>query len=596
MQAHQPRRAKDLEILHALGQELGSILEIDELLGRALERIMTATGADVALVRTLDRLTGEAVLRASRGIPEAYLRGRDRLAPGAEIPGRVIRTREPVLLADLRRAPGVTTLTEYLPRLRSLVALPLRAKGDVIGNLSLGSFRVGRFPPSRLTFLAAVASLLGAALENADLYAAARRHAAREEERGQAMEALLEAAKIVAAEHDLEPVLRRITERARDLARARYGALGIVGPGGDLVRFIPVGLTAEEVDRIGPPPQGSGILGVMLLHGKSLRLADLGADKRSVGFPANHPPMRTFLGVPIFARGRLLGSLYLTEKEGGVPFTEEDERLLNAFAAHAGIAVENAELLERERKTAVAEAELNRFREEMFASLSHDMRTPLSTLQMACDALAMPGWSDEDRDEFLTTGRLEVERLTRMVNDLLDLTRIDRGRLALDLAPVALPELVGTAIRGADLKAQGRGIGLSAQVAPDLPTVAADRAKLDRVVGNLLTNALAYTPRGGSVSVAVRRVEDGRWVEVAVADTGPGIPAEVLPRIFERFFRANPVGRSTGAGTGLGLFICKSFVEAHGGRIWAESRVGEGTTVRFTLPVAPAGPAGTAGA
>ena len=589
-----PRRARDLEILHALGRELGSILEIHELLDRALERIMAATGADLALVRTLDRTTGEAVLRAHRGVPETYLAGRDRLAPGAELVGRVIQAGEPFLVVDVRKAPGVSTLSEYLPRLRSLVALPLRAKGEVIGNLTLGSYRVGRFAPSRLTFLGAVALLLGAALENADLYAAARHHAAREEERARAMTALLEAARIVTAEHDVETVLRRIAERARELARARYAALGVVGPGGGLARFIPVGMTAEEIARVGDLPRGSGILGVMLQHGKSLRLADIALDRRSIGFPPDHPRMGTFLGVPIFARGRLLGSLYLTEKEGGLPFTEEDEQLLTAFAAHAGIALENAELLERERAAAAAQAELNRFREEMFASLSHDMRTPLSTLQMACDALAMPGWSEEEREEFLTTGRLEVERLTRMVNDLLDLTRIDRGRLALDLAPVALPELVSGSLRAADLKAQSKGIALSAEVAEEIPTITADRAKLERVVGNLLTNALVYTPPHGSVRVAARSVEEGRWVEFAVTDTGPGISAEVLPRIFERFFRANPAGRSAGAGTGLGLFICKSFVEAHGGRIWAESRVGEGTTVRFALPVAGPEQAGRA--
>jgi signal transduction histidine kinase len=589
------RRLQDLEILHSLGQELGSTLEIDRLLDGALERIMRATGADVAAIRTIDRATGETVLRAQRGVPDSYLTGRQRLAPGAELPGQVIRTGQPVVIPDLRKARGVSTLLEHLPRLRSLVAIPLWSKGELSGSLSLGSFRVGRFAPSRLTFLSAAAGLLGAALENADLYAAARQNAAREEERGQALEALLEAARIVTAEHDLDRVLRRIAETARELARARYAALGVVGPGGVLGRFIPVGLTPEEIARIGELPRGRGVLGVMLQHGKSLRLSDLSRHPGAVGFPPAHPPMRTFLGVPIFARGRLLGSLYMADKEGGLRFTADDERLLNAFAAHAGIALENAALLERERAAAAAQAELNRFREEMFASLSHDMRTPLSTLQMACDALSMPGWSEEDRDEFLTTGRLEVERLTRMVNDLLDLTRIDRGRLSLDLASVALADLVRAAVRGAELKAHGKGIALSVQVAAALPSIVADRAKLERVMGNLLTNAVAYTPPGGSVSVAARPADAG-GIEVAVTDTGTGIPPEVLPRVFERFFRANPAGRSAGAGTGLGLFICKSFVEAHGGRIWAESGAGRGTTIRFTLPSMPPGPPGAVAA
>ncbi|WP_250556193.1 sensor histidine kinase [Pseudonocardia lacus] len=163
------------------------------------------------------------------------------------------------------------------------------------------------------------------------------------------MQRLLDAVLVVAEDLDLDTTLHRIVEAAVDLVDARYGALGVLGPGGGLSRFLHVGLDEQTRARMGPLPEGKGLLGQLILHPHPLRLPDLGAHEASVGFPENHPPMRSFLGVPIRVRDSVFGNLYLTEKAGGEEFTQSDEAILEALAAAAGVAVQNADLFEQAR-------------------------------------------------------------------------------------------------------------------------------------------------------------------------------------------------------------------------------------------------------
>ncbi len=166
---------------------------------------------------------------------------------------------------------------------------------------------------------------------------------------------LIEAGMILASELSLDAVLQRIIELAVDITDARYGALGVIGPGGDLQQFITTGITPEEREAIGAPPHGRGILGALIEEGKPMRLPDISADPRSVGFPANHPKMKSFLGAPIIVRGAVFGDIYLTEKQGGPEFDERDERDVSVLAAQAGVAIENARLYNEIHRLAVLE-------------------------------------------------------------------------------------------------------------------------------------------------------------------------------------------------------------------------------------------------
>ena len=217
-------------------------------------------------------------------------------------------------------------------------------------------------------------------------------------------------------------------------------------------------------------------------------------------------------------------------------------------------------------------------RRELVAWASHDLRTPLASIQAMLEALE-DGLAEPD--QYLPAIRNQVKTLTGLVDDLFELARIDAGVLTLELAAAQLPGMVESCLRGLEAEAQARHITLKAQIGEDIPAVLCAPDKVERVLYNLLTNALRHTPSDGAVGIVVepRAAE----VCVSVVDTGDGIPADSLRRVFDRFWRGDPA-RSSGGGAGLSLAIASGLVEAQGGRIWAENRPEGGARVSFTLP------------
>ncbi|BDG59087.1 sensor histidine kinase [Caldinitratiruptor microaerophilus] len=232
--------------------------------------------------------------------------------------------------------------------------------------------------------------------------------------------------------------------------------------------------------------------------------------------------------------------------------------------------------------------ELGDIKSEFVATVSHEFRTPLTTLTMGVNLLrksplAEPG---SRTAELLDAMAEETDRLTRLVNDLLDLSRLEAGRIEMEFHPVPVNDLLAHAAGALRAHAEEKGLVLQVDPDPEESVVRADPDRILLVLTNLLTNAVRYTPRGGRVTVRAER--QGRRVVIAVADSGPGIPRELQSRIFEKFYQVP--GRPRG-GAGLGLAICKEVVQAHGGRIWVESEEGRGATFRFTLPLARTPPA-----
>lgn len=234
---------------------------------------------------------------------------------------------------------------------------------------------------------------------------------------------------------------------------------------------------------------------------------------------------------------------------------------------------------------------VDQLKSDMVSTVSHELKTPLTSVQMAVHLLLEEavGPLTPKQAELLLAARQDSDRLLAMINDLLDLTRIEQGRVQLDLHPVASADLVAGAVERFAAQARDAGVDLAADVPTGLPPVRIDRERVGHIFHNLVGNALAHTPRGGTVRLSAQA--DAGSVRFGVADSGAGIPAEHLPRIFERFYRV-PGSRSRG-GAGLGLAIAREIVVAHGGQIDAASLPGRGTTFHFTLPVATAkgGPA-----
>ena len=303
-------------------------------------------------------------------------------------------------------------------------------------------------------------------------------------------------------------------------------------------------------------------------------------------------PRRVFV-TPLLAGGRPLGALAL-ERAGELG--GDARAALEALGAHIGIALENARLAARQRRFAdelaqkVAEAtrrleDLDRAKSSFVAIASHELRTPLTALQGFSELLAMRRLPPDEVRRLAGIMRGEAKRLGRIVSDLLDLSRIERG-LALELrrAPVAVEALL---VATADVFRRGSATHpIVVECAPGLPRVDADPDALERILANLVSNALKYSPPGRTVRVRARPAPDGAAVDLEVEDEGAGIPAESLARIFEPYYRA-PEAAGTARGTGIGLAVVKSLVEAHGGRIRIDSAPARGTRVTFSLPAVP---------
>ncbi len=227
--------------------------------------------------------------------------------------------------------------------------------------------------------------------------------------------------------------------------------------------------------------------------------------------------------------------------------------------------------------------QIEAMRRDFISNVSHELRTPLAALKALTETLQTGAMEDPPAaHRFLEQMETEVDSLSLMVNELLELSRIESGRVPLNLAPAHPIDIVNPAYERLRLQAERAGLTLTLECPPDLPAVLADASRMQQVVVNLLHNAIKFTPSGGQVTVNAA-LED-REVQFSVSDTGIGITAEDLPRIFERFYKVDRSRATTG--TGLGLAIARHLVEAHTGKIWAESQVGKGSTFYFTLPLA----------
>lgn len=286
--------------------------------------------------------------------------------------------------------------------------------------------------------------------------------------------------------------------------------------------------------------------------------------------------MRSLLLLPLVAREHVLGVLKIFRRTNTAPFTDADIAIAEELTLRAAFALDNARLYETAQQATIA-------RDHALGVVSHDLRNPISAIGMCARALlaATPQEAD-DRRGLVTTIIDSTELTQRMIRDLLDVASIEVGRLSVERRQVSIAMVLERGVSLFTRDAAERGVRLVLEPLPTLPNVAGDEERLVQVLANLLGNALRFTDRGGEVSVGA--LKDGPVVEVFVRDSGAGIPESELGRIFERYWtvrRNAPKG-----GTGLGLAIARGIVEAHGGRLWAESRVGDGSTFRFTVPVA----------
>jgi len=387
---------------------------------------------------------------------------------------------------------------------------------------------------------------------------------------------LLSAGVTIYSQHTLPDVLQQVVDTARDVVGARYAALGVLDTAGGtrLAEFVTSGLGLAARTRIGELPHGHGLLGLVIREQRPIRSADLTRDPRRHGFPPHHPPMKSFLGVPITTGKTVFGNLYLTEKIGASEFDAEDEGIAVLLAGQAAVAVENTRLLDQVRG-------MQRQRDLFFAMMNHELRNALTGVY---------GWAERlvrrKSPEAAEQAALEVyegtERTITLLNNFLDLSRLDAGKVRpvwREVEPVAA---VQRALTGFAPAAEDKRISFKVEVPAALEPFETDPVRLQQILVNLLSNAVRHSPSGGCIRVTLR--SKGHRIEFVVQDEGSGIPVEIQERIFDPFERFDP---HSGVGTGLGLPVSRRLAEVLGGRLTLMTETGAGAAFMLSLPLRP---------
>jgi signal transduction histidine kinase len=385
------------------------------------------------------------------------------------------------------------------------------------------------------------------------------------------------------AELRLEAVLQRVADLAAEVIGARYVAVGLLAPDRrTLDNFIVSGMREAERTAIGSLPVGRGTLGLLIRKGKPIRLRDLAAHPDSVGFPPNHPPMRSFRGVPIASRQGVIGELYLTEKIGAEEFTEEDQHIAGLLAITTASAVENARLFGEQSRLLEEVQQLHRSRERFFAMVNHELRNALA---------AVFGWAElmvrKKDPASVPRAAFEIldsaEQAVALSNDLLDLSRLDEDRLQ----PVFRSVDCGAVLRGAIQRvtpaSQERGVQLSLQIPREGLLSRTDAHRVEQILVNLLQNAIRHSPRGSTVTITL--ASEAESVVFKVEDQGPGIAAEQVEAIFDVYVTSAGEER---LGHGLGLPLSRRLARLLGGDLMAISTPGAGGLFVLRVPAAEA--------
>lgn len=394
------------------------------------------------------------------------------------------------------------------------------------------------------------------------------------------LERLVTGGRALTSEPHFERLLQCIADLARDIIQARFAAIGLLTPDGrELEYFVTSGLDPAGVKRIGQPPSGRGVLGLVIREGQPIRIRDVTRHPEAVGFPPHHPPMHSLLSVPVIGQLNTLGNLYFTEKLGADEFSEEDEYLAILLAGMAGTALENARHHEESARLLADVQELMKSRERFFATVNHELRNSLA---------AVLGWAEvlvrhKDRAE-VPKAAFEVlesaETAVALISDLLDLSRLDEDRLKPVLTTVDCGILLDRVAARMTPAAAGRGIRIETRKPPEIPVCTTDPHRVEQILVNVVGNALRHSPENAGVALTLDTPPD-RLV-IRVRDHGPGIAEENLPHVFDMYFSR---GTRDGSGMGLGLPLSRRLARLLGGELSAGNHPEGGAVFTLELPL-----------
>jgi two-component system, NtrC family, sensor kinase len=512
------------------------------------------------------------------------------IPPGRETPlRRVALERRPIQVADIQNDRGYSPPTIYRAEgMRTSMAVPLLKEGKLIGALAFHRREVRPFTEQQMSMVETFADQAVIAIENVRLF---KELEARTQDLTRSvgeLRALGEVGEAISSTLDLQTVLRTIVARATQLSGTDAGVIYEYDDAREA--FVPRAteqLEDEIVETMLTTPvrKGEGATGQLAEAQEAIQVPDIlaaPAESRVLGALVR-AGYRALLAVPLVRDNHLLGGLTVIRKATGA-FAPEVIDLLRTFATQSALAIQNArlfhEIADKSRQLEAA----SRHKSEFLANMSHELRTPLNAVIGFSEVLLQRifGELNAKQDEYLQDIYASGQHLLSLINDILDLSKIEAGRMELELTDFDFPTALDNALILIRERAGRKGIVLHLSVDERLGQMRADERKIRQVVLNLLSNAIKFTPEGGRIGVAA--VPRDEFVEVSVSDTGVGIASEDQEAVFEEFRQVGTAAKKV-EGTGLGLALSRKFIELHGGRIWVQSQEGIGSTFTFTIPV-----------
>jgi signal transduction histidine kinase len=584
------RQTATSEVLHVISR---SQTDIRPVFAAILDCAVRLCEADLGAICRVDE--GRLVLVESKpSTPETWAvlnESYPRPVDASSLTGRAVVEGRVVHVPDTEDATAPAHLTRVTRGLgfRSQLSVPMLREGRPIGVLSLTRRAAGLFSEPQIELVQTFADQAVIAIENARLLGELQ---ARTQELTRSvgeLTALGDVSRALSSTLDVDVVLNTIVTRANDL----IGADGCtIFEYDEVTEQFHLRATRNleprlvELARGTPLRKGDqGILGQLPMGRQAVQVLDITAGSYSspISDALIEAGYRAVVAVPLIREDHLIGALTMNRKTPG-EFPAETIELLRTFATQSALAIQNARLF-REIEIKSRELEVaSQHKSEFLANMSHELRTPLNAVIGFSEVLSerMFGDLNEKQDEYLKDIHASGQHLLSLINDILDLSKIEAGRMELEVTDFDLPMAIDNALTLIRERAARRSIALHTTIDERLGQVQADERKVRQVLLNLLSNAIKFTPEGGRIDVhAVPR--DG-VVKVSVTDTGVGIAPEDQEAVFEEFRQVGTADKKV-EGTGLGLALSRKFIELHGGKIWVKSQVGAGSTFTFTVPV-----------
>jgi len=589
------RSVDELRALGEVGQAVSSSLDIESVLTSIVSHAVELSQTDAGTIYEFDEATQVFVPRANYGMTEELIEAlrQSHIGIGASGIGQAAATRAAVQIPDLESQPNYPLPFMLKAGYRALLAVPLLREDRVIGGLSVRRKAAGAFPQPIVDLLQTFATQSVIAIQNARLFREIDEKSRALQELSRNQEQLSRLSTALQEPLSLAEQLTRVLDAARQVVGLDHLYIWTPSPAADgLMVSAGAGLSdGDWRDLVGVtiPLGEAGALAAVYRNGEPLLFSEAHPlpEKYRLRLPYSGIAalrLKAFLVSPMIARGRTVGVLSADNRVSRAPIAAHTVDLLHSFAAQAAVAVENARLFQEIQEKSQQLEVASKHKSQFLANMSHELRTPMNAVLGYTDLILDNIFGDvpEAIRDTLERVKANGHHLLGLINDVLDLSKIEAGQLTLSLGDYSMGEVVHAVVSAVDSLAAEKKLELKATVPADLPPGRGDERRITQVLLNLAGNAIKFTDEG---EVSIRaRISDGAFV-VSVSDTGPGISEADQQTIFEEFQQADSSSTRKKGGTGLGLSISRRIVELHGGRLWVKSTPGHGSTFSFTLPI-----------